>query len=100
MEGASQKKEKSFAFHWGSGVVAEEAQAETPYDRPTIQLLKYTEGEAAAGAAIRFCHYSHEGRFRRSPLMLSEDALDDMRRALDDTPELRALLRRLLEEPD
>ena len=63
MEGASQKKEKSFAFHWGSGVVAEEAQAETPYDRPTIQLLKYTDAEAAGGASIRFYHYYHESRF-------------------------------------
>jgi hypothetical protein len=99
MQNANQK-EKTFAFHWGSGVVAEEAQVETPYDRPTIQLLKYTEGEAAGGATIRFCHYSHEGRFRRSPLMLSEDAIDDMRRALDATPELRDLLLRLLEEPD
>ena len=99
MPGANQKNEKTFAFHWGSGVVAEEAQVETPYDRPTIQLLKYTEGEAAGGATIRFCHYSHEGRFRRSPLMLSEDAIHDMRQALDATPELRALLCRLLEEP-
>ena len=99
MQDTSQKKEKSFAFHWGSGVVAEEAQVETQWDRPTIQLLKYTEGEAAGGASIRFCHYSHEGRFRRSPLMLSEEAMDDMRRALDATPELRNLLRRLLEEP-
>ncbi|PKB83040.1 MAG: hypothetical protein BZY88_02955 [SAR202 cluster bacterium Io17-Chloro-G9] len=100
MQDANQKKEKSFAFHWGSGVVAEEAQVETQWDRPTFQLLKYTEGEAAGGATIRFCHYSHEGRFRRSPLMLSEEAIDDMRQALNATPELRDLLRRLLEEPD
>ena len=100
MEGASQKKEKSFAFHWGSGVVAEEAQAETPYDRPTIQLLKYTEGEADAGVAIRFCHYSHEGRIQRSPRMLPKETIDDMRQVVNATPELWDLLRRLLEEPD
>ena len=40
-------KEKRFSFHWGSGVVAEEAQVEGPYDLPTIQLLAYTEGNAA-----------------------------------------------------
>ena len=32
--------------------------------------------------------------------MLSEDALNDMHRALDATPELEDLLRRLVEEPD
>ena len=100
MPGTNQKKEKTFAFHWGSGVVAEEAQVETPYGRPTIQLLKYTEGEAAGGESIRFCHYSHEGRFSRFPLMLSEDAIGDMRLALNATPKLRDLLFRLLQEPD
>ena len=100
MPGDMQKKGKSFAFHWGSGVIAEEAQVETPWDVPTLQLMKYTEGEAAGSLNIRFCHYSHEGRFRRSPLMLSEEAIDDMRLALKATPEIRVLLRRLLEEPE
>lgn len=94
-----EKKQKTFEYHWGSGYIAEEAQVETPWDVPTLQLMQYTEGEAAGQITIRFCHYSHEGRFRRSPLMLSDEAIDDMRLALHNTPELRKLLRRLLDSP-
>lgn len=43
---ASERAVKTFSLHWGSGVVEEEAQIETPYHRPTIQLLKFTEGKA------------------------------------------------------
>ena len=43
-----------------------------PYQMPTIQLLRYAEGEVA----LRFCRYSLDGHFR---------------------PGLRALLRRLVE---
>ena len=89
-------KGKRFSFHWGSGVVAEEAQVEGPYNLPTIQLLKYTEGNAAGGMSVRFCHYSHRGGFRRSPLMISPEEIDAMRAALEETPELLALLRRMV----
>lgn len=92
-------KEKRFSFHWGSGVVAEEAQVETPYDVPTIQLLRYDEGDAAGGVTVRFCHYNHRGGFRRSPLMMSDKDIDSMREALQATPELLALLKRLVGEP-
>lgn len=90
---------KTFSFHWGSGIIAEEAQFQGEWHRPTIQLLKYTEGEAAGGSSIRFCSYNHSGRFSRSPLMLSTEEIDGLRDALDKTPELRALLRRLV-SPD
>jgi hypothetical protein len=43
---------KTFSLHWGSGVVEEEAQIATPYHRPTIQLLKFTEGEAKGSYEI------------------------------------------------
>ena len=99
MAATREKKQKTFTYHWGSGYIAEEAQVETPWDMPTLQLMKYTEGDAAGQLTVRFCHYSYEGRFRRSPLMLSEEAIDDMRQALHTTPELRDLLRRLLDEP-
>ena len=36
---ASERTQKTFSLHWGSGVVEEEAQIETPYHVPTIQLL-------------------------------------------------------------
>ena len=91
------RKEKRFSFHWGSGIVAEEAQVSGPYHMPTFQLLKYTEGDVAGGVSVRFSHYSQQGRFQRSPLMMSPEDIDAMREALRRTPELRALLRRLVE---
>lgn len=90
------KKEKSFSYHWGSGVVAEEARVQGLHHVPTIQMLKYTEGEAAGQVSIRFCHYSHSGRFSRSPLIMSPEEVEEMRVALEETPELRAMLRRLV----
>ena len=90
--------QKVFSFHWGSGVVAEEAQVESPHHLPTLQLLKYTEGEAAGNLAVRFCQYGHNGRFRRSPLMMGVEDVELMREARKSTPELRALLVRLVKE--
>jgi hypothetical protein len=92
------KKVKAFSYHWGSGIVAEEAQVKGPHHVPTIQLLSYTEGEAAGNVSIRFCHYGHDGRFRRSPLLMSPDEIDMMRDALRETPRLREALRKLVEE--
>ena len=86
-------KEKRFSYHWGSGVVAEEAQVQGPYHVPTLQLLKYTEGDAAGSMSVRFCHYSHSGGFRRSPLIMGPEEINAMRDALEETPELLELLR-------
>ena len=91
-------KPKTFSFHWGSGYVAEEAQIRTPHTLPTLQLLRYTEGDAAGEITIRFCHYSPNGHFRRSPLLMSAEDMDMMRDALQETPELRDLLVRLVLE--
>ena len=90
------QKRKAFSYHWGSGYVAEEAQVQGPYHSPTFQLLRYTDGEAAGRLSIRFCYYSHSGRFQRSPLMMSEEEIQMMREALKETPELRGLLVRLV----
>ena len=83
---------KTFSFSWGKGVVEEEAQITTEWHKPTIQLLRYDEGEAQGSYSIRFCHYDHHGRFKRSPLMIQEDDLENLRQALEATPKLRALL--------
>ena len=91
-------KLRPFTFHWGSGYVAEEARVEGEYNVPTFQLLKYTEGPAAGRVSVRFCHYSHTGHFRRSPLMMSSEEIDLMRDALRETPELREFLQQLLAE--
>ena len=92
------KRERPFNYHWGSGYVAEQAQVRGEHHLPTLQLLKYTEGPAAGGVSIRFCHYSHAGRFARSPLLMSPEEIDMMRESLLHTPELRSLLQRLVED--
>jgi hypothetical protein len=93
---ANPPKSKTFALHWGSGIVAEEVQVLSRYHRPAIQLLEFREGQAAGSLQIRFCYYDHQGRFQRSPLIVDEENLDAQARALKRTPRLRAMLRRLL----
>jgi hypothetical protein len=90
------KKAKTFVLHWGRGVIEEEAQIATPYHRPTIQLLKFTEGDAAGSYEIRLCHYDHRGRFQRSPLILNATDVPRLGRALRKTPKLRRLLADLI----
>jgi len=87
---------KTFSLHWGSGVIEEEVQIETQYTRPTIQLLKFTDGEAKGSYEIRFCAYDHSGRFQRMPLIVDERELGPLRDALKKSPKLRKLLKQLL----
>jgi hypothetical protein len=87
---------KTFSLHWGNGVIEEEVQITTPYHRPTIQLLKFTEGAAKGSYEIRFCAYDHRGRFQRMPLIVDERDLAPLRKALTSTPKLRKLLTQLL----
>ncbi len=94
----SKARVKTFSFHWGSGYIAEEAQVDGEHHVPTFQLMRYTEGHAAGSVSVRFCQYNHRGGFRRSPLMMGEEEIEMMREALKGTPELRAMLRRLVEE--
>jgi hypothetical protein len=87
---------KTFSLHWGSGVVEEEVQIETEYHVPTIQLLKFTEGEAKGSYEIRFCVYDHSGRFQRMPLIVDELDLAPLRKALKSAPKLSKLLKQML----
>jgi hypothetical protein len=83
---------RSFEFHWGKGQITEEASFTGTYTQPAIQLLEYEGG----GQGIRFCYYSLDGRFQRSPMMIdSEDSLEGLRAALKSTPKLRALIKTL-----
>ena len=91
-----EQKVRSFSYPWGSGYVAEEAKVREPHHVPTFQLLRYTDGPAAGEISIRFCHYNHEGRFQRSPLLMSVEEIEMMQQALLETPELRELLIRLV----
>jgi hypothetical protein len=82
-----------FAFHWGGGNIVEEAAFRGKYTEPAVQLLEYEDGSYG----VRFCYYSLDGRFQRSPMMLdSADSLEGLRQALKATPELRKLLKRLV----
>ncbi len=83
---------RPFEFHWGKGQITEEASFSGQYTEPAIQLLEYEGG----GQGIRFCYYSLDGRFQRSPMMIdSEDTLEGLQAALRSTPKLRALIRKL-----
>lgn len=93
-----QTKSKQFSLHWGSGIVEEEVQIETEFHKPTIQLLKYLEGEAAGSYAIRFCHYDHRGRFQRSPLIVDVEHFRQLGEAISNSPKLREFLEILTAE--
>lgn len=95
MASSEEAEKKKFSLHWGSGVVEEEVQISTRYHRPTIQLLKFLEGEAAGTLEIRFCHYDHNGRFQRSPLIINVEDLQVLRNELEKTPQLKHLLAQL-----
>ena len=97
MNKPDERKQKRFSLHWGSGIVEEEVQVWTKYHRPTIQLLKFLEGEASETYEIRFCHYDHNGRFKRSPLIIDVNDLQKLRKGLDKTPKLKRFLAQLVD---
>jgi len=82
---------RPFTMHWGKGQIVEEASFLGRYHEPALQLMEFEDGSRC----IRFCYYGH-GRFQRSPLMMSEQELTHIHRALRRTPRLRRLLRRML----
>ncbi len=92
----SSRVPRPFNLHWGSGQIVEEARYSGEYHVPAVQLLEFTEGEAAGTLTIRFCYFSHDGRFQRSPMMLNEGELAGLREALNTTPRLRSLLTQLV----
>lgn len=92
----SRKVPRPFQMPWSRGEIIEEAAYTGPYHEACIQLMRYDEGEAAGRLSMRFCSYDHSGRFQRNPLIVSEDAIAGLRDALKSTPQLRALLRKLV----
>lgn len=87
---------RKFSLHFGSGVVAEEATFSGEHHQPTVQLLDFTDGEAAGSVLLRFCSYNHRGQFMRDPLLLSDAEVEGLREALKATPRIRELLTRLV----
>ena len=86
---------RTFALHWGSGIIEEEIRVPTQYHIPCIQLLKFTDGAAKGTYEIRFCVYDHRGRFQRMPLIVDADEIANIRKALKDAPKLRKILSQL-----
>jgi len=82
---------RKFEFHWGKGLVTEEASVATKYHEPTVQLLVYDSGEKA----IRFCGYEH-GKMARYPLLVSEEHLESLGREVRKNRGLHKLLRKLV----
>jgi len=89
-------KPRTFSLHWGGGQIVEEARFEAEHHVPALQLLEFTDGEAAGTVSVRFATYDHRGRFQRYPLIVGEQDIDGLRRALRATPRLRALLKQLV----
>jgi hypothetical protein len=58
--------------------------------------LKFTDGVAKGTYEIRFCHYNHEGRFQRSPLILDDKDIPRLKLALDKTSKLKKLLAQMV----
>ncbi len=75
---------------FGGGMVVEEVSITSKYHEPTIQLLKFDNGNKA----IRFCSYN-KGRFSRSPLMIDEKDLRQLRSEIVKGKEIRKLISQL-----
>ena len=65
----TRKLPRPFSFPWGGGQIVEEVFVESEHHVPTIQLLEYEDGSLS----VRFCSYTHSGRFQRNPVMMSAD---------------------------
>ena len=78
---------------WGDGEVVDEVGVETDHNEVVIQLLRYDD---LPGDTLRFCQYWLDGKFQRQPMMVSEHDIDRLRDAIRESPEIKALLRRLV----
>ncbi len=84
------KVPRPFKMPWGKGMVTEEVSITSKYHEPTIQLLKFENGDKA----IRFCSYNKR-RFNRSPLIIDEKDLRRLRSEIVKGKEIRKLISQL-----
>jgi hypothetical protein len=87
---------RPFTMHWGSGQIVEEATSTGEHKQPAIQLMEYSDGEAAGRWSVRFCYYNPQGRFQRGPMMIDEGDVEGLRESLKNAPRLRQILKDLL----
>ncbi|HEU05024.1 MAG TPA: hypothetical protein ENH95_07955 [Nitrosopumilus sp.] len=81
---------RPFKMPFGSGKIVGEASITSKYHEPTIQLLKFDNGNKV----IRFCSYN-KGKFSRSPLMIDEKELRKLGNAIKKEKELSKFISRL-----
>jgi len=81
---------RPFKMPFGSGKIVEEASITSKYHEPTIQLLKFDNGDKV----IRFCSYN-KGKFSRSPLMIGEKDMRKLRNIIKREKEMSKLISRL-----
>jgi hypothetical protein len=81
---------RSFKMPFGSGMIVEEASIISKYHEPTIQLLKFDNGDKV----IRFCSYN-KGTFSRSPLMIGEKDLRKLGNVIKKKKDISKLISRL-----
>ena len=81
---------RPFKMPFGSGKIVEEASITSKYHEPTIQLLKFDNGNKV----IRFCSYN-KGKFSRSPLMIDEKELRMLGNVIKKEKELSKFISRL-----
>ncbi len=84
------KVPRPFKMPFGSGIIAEEASITSKYHEPTIQLLKFDNGDKV----IRFCSYN-KGRFSRSPLMIDEKDMRKLGNVIKKEKEIQKLISQL-----
>ena len=89
---SQRKVPRPFDLHWGKGVIAEEASVITPFHEPTIQVLAFDDGSRS----VRFCAY-HKASFARMPLIVGEEHLEPLAKEVKKSPQLRQLLKRLVD---
>ena len=88
---------RAFSLPWGSGLIIEEAAIEGGLHAPALQLLNYEKGEKKGQKAVRFAAYSQDGEMERRPLIINERELATLKREIERSPRLKALLRRLVD---
>lgn len=75
---------RPFELHWGRGLIVEEATYRGEHHEPTLQQLELEDGRVS----LRFCYYDRAGRFQSRPLVVSDNEIEGLRGALEQTPRL------------
>jgi hypothetical protein len=88
---------RAFQLPWGSGLILEEAAIEGGLHEPSLELLHYEKGERKGQLAIRFAAYNPEGELERRSLIVNERELARLKREVDRSPRLKALLKKLVD---